>query len=76
MSEIRFGVKFTTVTITSPEAGTIYYKIGYGNYQKYTGPFEVDGNTTIRAYYVRESDGKQSSVSYYKLPIVNKFFLI
>ena len=59
-------VESTTITITpQEEARTIYYSIGYGSYKEYTGPFSIDTNSTIYAYYIRQSDGKKSSISYY-----------
>ncbi len=59
-------VESTTITITpQEEARTIYYSIGYGSYKEYTGPFSIDTNSTIYAYYIRQSDGKKSNTSYY-----------
>lgn len=49
---------------TDEEARTIYYSINNGSYIRYTGTFEVNQNCLIKAYYVRESDGKVSSTSY------------
>ena len=55
-----------TITIdTYEEARSIYYSINNGKYKKYEGSFKVDKNCEIKAYYIREEDGRTSSKSYY-----------
>ena len=58
-------VESVSVSLTTDEeARTIYYSIDNGSYIRYTEAFEVNQNCLIKAYYVRESDGKASSTSY------------
>ena len=53
------------VTITTEyPASSIYYSINNGKYTEYTLPFTIEKNSTIRAYYIRNSDSKKSSTSY------------
>ena len=59
-------VEETEVEITTKEkASKIYYSIGYGKYEEYKETLKVKENQVIRAYYIRESDGKRSDTSYY-----------
>ena len=58
----------TNVSITTlEEASQIYYKVGNNTYSLYTGPFDVNSNSIIYAYYYRKSDGKKSATSYYEI---------
>ena len=50
---------------TKEKASKIYYSIGYGKYEEYKETLKVKENQVIRAYYIRESDGKRSDTSYY-----------
>ena len=46
----------TTVTISSDHDDYTYmYKIGDGDYQEYTGPFDISENTTVYAYSVKNT---------------------
>ena len=59
--------------IPQEPARKIYIMFGYGIYQEYTGEITVSKNTLVRAYYVRDSDGKSSEVtSYYIQNIKSK----
>ena len=51
--------------IPKEKASKTYIKVGDGNYQEYTGEISVSKNVLIRAYYIREEDGKTSETSYY-----------
>ncbi len=54
-----------TVTITSAFPGKIYYSEQNGAWKEYTAPFVVNKNEKIKAYYIREEDGKTSRTSTY-----------
>ncbi|MCR5223538.1 MAG: PASTA domain-containing protein, partial [Bacilli bacterium] len=58
-------VDAVAVVITSPEEGTIYYSVDYGEYKKYEGPFMVEKNTYVRSYYVRKEDGLTSKTTWH-----------
>ena len=55
----------TVKVIPKEKASKTYIKVGDGNYQEYTGEVSVSKNVLIRAYYIREEDGKTSETSYY-----------
>ena len=56
-----------TINISSAHEGSIYYSINNGPYKPYTGSFEVSSNCYIKSYYIRESDGLESSTSLYRV---------
>ena len=62
-SELVESVKVSV--IPQEPARKIYIMFGYGIYQEYTGEITVSKNTLVRAYYVRDSDGKSSEVTSY-----------
>ena len=58
----------TYVTVTPQyDASDIYISVGYGGWQKYTAPVKVTKNSTVRAYYIRKSDGLRSQTSHYSV---------
>lgn len=54
------NVQITIKTPGGQQAQTTYYKIGDGNYQEYQGPFSINYNTSITAYYIT-TKGENSS---------------
>ena len=58
--------------IPKEKASKTYIKVGDGNYQEYTGEISVSKNVLIRAYYIREEDGKTSETSYYYIQNIKK----
>ena len=58
--------------IPKEKARKTYIKVGDGNYQEYTGEISVSKNVLIRAYYIREEDGKTSEASYYYIQNIKK----
>ena len=58
--------------IPKEKASKTYIKVGDGNYQEYTGEINVSKNVLIRAYYIREEDGKTSETSYYYIQNIKK----
>ena len=58
--------------IPKEKASKTYIKVGDGNYQEYTGEISVSKNVFIRAYYIREEDGKTSETSYYYIQNIKK----
>ena len=62
----------TVKVIPKEKASKTYIKIGDGNYQEYTGEISVSKNVFIRAYYIREEDGKTSETSYYYIQNIKK----
>ena len=57
-----------TVTLdTEYAARKIYYKIDNGDYVEYSTPFVIKNNSTIRTYYIRQTDGLYSSISSYRI---------
>ncbi|MCR5483423.1 MAG: InlB B-repeat-containing protein [Bacilli bacterium] len=68
-SSVSTRTTSSTITLTAEyEARAIYYSIDGGlTYKKYNEPFEVRENIPIYAYYIRESDGKESKKSYTRI---------
>ena len=62
----------TVKVIPKEKASKTYIKVGDGNYQEYTGEISVSKNVLIRAYYIREEDGKTSETSYYYIQNIKK----
>ena len=62
----------TVKVIPKEKASKTYIKVGDGNYQEYTGEINVSKNVLIRAYYIREEDGKTSETSYYYIQNIKK----
>ena len=62
----------TVKVIPKEKASKTYIKVGNGNYQEYTGEVSVSKNVLIRAYYIREEDGKTSETSYYYIQNIKK----
>ena len=62
----------TVKVIPKEKASKTYIKVGDGNYQEYTGEISVSKNVFIRAYYIREEDGKTSETSYYYIQNIKK----
>ena len=62
----------TVKVIPKEKASKTYIKVGDGNYQEYTGEVSVSENVFIRAYYIREEDGKTSETSYYYIQNIKK----
>ena len=62
----------TVKVISKEKASKTYIKVGDGNYQEYTGEISVSKNVLIRAYYIREEDGKTSETSYYYIQNIKK----
>ena len=59
-------VESTMVSVTPQQpADKIYISVDWGKFVEYTEPISVDKNCTIRAYYIRLSDGKKSDTTYY-----------
>jgi hypothetical protein len=48
---------------TSESARKVYYSIDGDNYKEYTGKFSITNNCEVSAYYIRDSDGKESKIS-------------
>ncbi len=66
-------VESVSVKVTPQEkASKIYIKIGNGNYQEYTEEVSVSKNVLVKAYYIREEDGKTSETSNYYIQNIKK----
>ena len=58
---------YTGVVVLLIFALMVHVLIALKNYEKYEGPIDLYENTLVSAYYIRESDGKQSQVSYRRI---------